>query len=364
MGARAKIATVTTAETHSTATLMTRGPMPAQTTAPGGSLPEPFPLRFEQLVACQTAGEAQKAGVGDHPVRRPHAPASHSPAALQELEGLQHPEPPQLAQAVEETLDLAHVRAVGEDDPTRPQRLLGDRRRLPWLREVQQDSVHVPLLYPGVDVAQLQGQVRRDLAHGLDDRPLRGFEELLPRFVADDRSGRADGAKSRHRQRAGARARLHNARTRMDVGADQDRPQVLRVDRLRLAAASSHLLGESRADREQAGAELSRDHGSLGLADQVVVLDEPGMDRVALAGAQADSVPPSHLVDEEDELALGEVPHGLWARIRACQYACHSLPSRRSGLSCFRAWPSADSIKVASSAARAGLTAMFPIHSS
>src|SRR5712691_10158109 len=178
MGARAKIATVTTAETHSAATLRTRGPMPVQTTAPGGWLPEPFPLRFEQHVAGEAPGKAQKAGVGHHPVRGPHAPASHRPAALQELEGLQHAEPLQLAQAVEEALDLAHVRAVGEDDPTRPQRLLCDRRRLPWLREVQQDSVYVALLHPGVDVAQLQGQVRRDLAHGLDDRLPSGFEEL------------------------------------------------------------------------------------------------------------------------------------------------------------------------------------------
>ena len=36
-----------------------------------------------------------------------------------------------------------------------------------------------------------------------------------------------------------------------------------------------------------------------------------------------------------DQLTVGKQGHcpGLWARIRACQYACHSLPSRRSGCS-------------------------------
>src|SRR5713101_64511 len=148
MGAQAKIATVTVPEATSKTTLATQRPMPGQTARSDGWLPEPLALGLEELVACQAPGKAQKTGVGDHPVRRPHAPASHRPAALQQLEGFQHPEPPQLAQTVEEALDLAHVRAVGEDDPTRPQRLLDDRRRLPWLREVEQDAVHLPLLHP------------------------------------------------------------------------------------------------------------------------------------------------------------------------------------------------------------------------
>src|SRR5689334_18263604 len=114
MGAQAKIATVRVPEASSKTTLATQRPMPGQTARSVGWLPEALALRLEELVAREAPGEAQKPGVGDHPVRRPHAPAPHRPAALQELEGLQHPEPRELAQAVEESLDLAHVRAVGE----------------------------------------------------------------------------------------------------------------------------------------------------------------------------------------------------------------------------------------------------------
>src|SRR5579872_6530723 len=80
-------------------------------------LPEALALRFEHVVLGEATGEAQKARVRDHPVRRPHAPAAHSPAALQQLERLHQAKPAYLAQAVEEPLDLADVGAVREDDP-------------------------------------------------------------------------------------------------------------------------------------------------------------------------------------------------------------------------------------------------------
>ena len=73
----------------------------------------------------------------------------------------------------------------------------------------------------------------------------------------------------------------------------------------------------------------------LGAADQVVVVDHARVERVALAGFQAHAVPAADLVDQEDQLSLREGPaqRRLWARIRQCQYACRSLPSRRSGCS-------------------------------
>src|SRR5438876_12266773 len=61
---------------------------------------ESFPFGFEQLVFGQAPREAQKPGVGDHPVRRPHAPSPDRPAALEQLEGFEHPEPAHLAEPV------------------------------------------------------------------------------------------------------------------------------------------------------------------------------------------------------------------------------------------------------------------------
>ena len=156
-------------------------------------------------------------------------------------------------------------------------------------------------------------------------------------------------------------------RSRVEVGGDQDCAQVLGVDRLRLAAAAGDLLGEGRTDREQTSPQLGGDDDAFGSPDQVVVLDQPRVDGVPLAGPQADSMPPPHLVDEDDDLAVRERPAhvpGLWARIRACQYACHSLPSRHSGCSCVRASPDEASMTLASSAASSGATAMLFIHSS
>jgi len=79
-----------------------------------------------------------EARVGDHPVGRSQAAAANRPAALQDLEHLEHPEAAKLAQAVEEPLHLADVRAVGEDDAARPERQLGCWRGLPGFGKVEQ----------------------------------------------------------------------------------------------------------------------------------------------------------------------------------------------------------------------------------
>src|SRR6202165_1172218 len=96
-------------------------------------LAEALALGFEQIVFGQAARETEEPGVRHHSVRRAHAPAAHGPAALQHLKRLEHPESPHLAEALEESLHLAHVRAVGADDSSRPQRRSGPAPRLPTL---------------------------------------------------------------------------------------------------------------------------------------------------------------------------------------------------------------------------------------
>src|SRR5579864_2221357 len=137
---------VASAETTRTAILGMGRPTRQKTDPRPGSLPEAFALRLEHHVISEAASEAEKAGMGDHPVGRPHAPSPHGPAALEELVGLEHPEALQLTQAVEEALHLAHVRAVREHDAAWPQRRLDRRSRLPGFGQIEQSAVHVALL--------------------------------------------------------------------------------------------------------------------------------------------------------------------------------------------------------------------------
>ncbi len=126
----------------------------------------------------------------------------------------------------------------------------------------------------------------------------------------------------------------------MDVGADQDRAEVLRVDRLRLAHAPRDLLGERRPHSEQSRAHLGGHNDAFRPADEHVMVDHARVQRVALARFQPHAVAAPDLVDEDDELTCRKQSHsGLWARMRQCQYACQSLPSLRSGCSCARASP-------------------------
>src|SRR5207253_5227427 len=92
-----------------------------------------------------------------------------------------------------------------------------------------------------------------------------------------------------------------------------------------LPAAAGDLLGEGRPDRQQAGAELGCHDDPLRAADEVVVLDEPRVDRVLLSDAKADAMAPPYLVDEEDDFTLG---HGF---IRAPTRPSAGLPSKWGG---------------------------------
>src|SRR5947209_19769569 len=156
MGALATIATATIAATKAMTNGGTKRPMPGETGSRPGWLPEALALRLEQLVLGEPPREAQEAGVRHHPVRRPHAPAAHGPAALQDLDRLEHAESTQLAQTVEEPLHLADVRAVGEHDAAAAERRLGRRGRLPWFRQVEENSVDLPFFDALVDIAELQ----------------------------------------------------------------------------------------------------------------------------------------------------------------------------------------------------------------
>src|SRR5437762_1424845 len=168
--------------------------MPVPTTAPGDWLPEAFAFGLEELVLRQAAGEAEEARVRDHPVGRAHAAPSDCPTPLQQLERLEHAEAPELAETIEEPLDLADVGAVRENDAAGAQRSLGRRRSLPRLCQVQEHPVYVPLVDALVDIAQLQRQVGRQCAEGFHDASLGGLEKLLPCLVADHSSLRADRA--------------------------------------------------------------------------------------------------------------------------------------------------------------------------
>ena len=176
---------------------------------------------------------------------------------------------------------------------------------------------------------------------------------------------RADSAHDRQGQSTGTGAGLEHARAGVDVGRNEDRPQVLWIDRLRLAPPARHLLRERWPDCEQARAELSADDHAFRATDQVIVRNRSGVERVALPSLQLHAVAPADLVDEQHEIAFREHFHsGRSARIKQCQYACHNRPSRRSGCSWRLASPEADSSTSASSLTSGSATAMLPIQSS
>src|SRR5207247_6358922 len=109
------------------------------------------------------------------------------------------------------------------------------------------------------------------------------------------RAYRPSRAQHGERERSGSGAGLEDPGSGKDVGPDQDRTEVLGIDRLGLSAAAGDLLGEGRPDGQESSPELGRHDHPFRPADEVVVLDEAGMDGVAFAGAKPDPMAPSQL---------------------------------------------------------------------
>ena len=191
------------------------------------------------------------------------------------------------------------------------------------------DIVHVPYKGTGPAIADVvAGQVQMNFAGISSARPFVEAGRLRAIAVTGARRNPAlpdvptfaDRPKGGHGQRSSSGARLEHPRTWMHVRGDQDGAQVFRVDRLSLPAPARDLIGEGGPHGNQARAQLSGDDHALRTADQIVVGDRAGVDRVALTGFQADAVAPPDLVDEEDDFAFGERFHaGFSARIRQCQ---------------------------------------------
>ncbi len=109
-------------------------------------------------------------------------------------------------------------------------------------------------------------------------------------------------------ERAGTDARLEHLRSGEDVGKDQDRAEVLRVDDLRAAWHLEHVLGERRSHRDEPRPECGAHGRTLRSADERVVFEHAGV-RVELASdRERHEVTAALGVDEQHAVAGGERP--------------------------------------------------------
>ena len=116
-----------------------------------------------------------------------------------------------------------------------------------------------------------------------------------------------------------------------DVGGDQDRPEVLRVDDL---SAPGHLeddVGERRAEHQELATGRTDDGAALAATDDVVVGEDPRVGVECLALAELQEVPTLLRVDEKHPFAVGQlvaVRHGLSSAAGRLQAGCSAAESR------------------------------------
>ena len=80
------------------------------------------------------------------------------------------------------------------------------------------------------------------------------------------------------------------------------------IDHLRAARHLEHVLRERRPQRGEARAARRAHDAAVGVTDDVVVLDDPGVGVELTARDEDDEVAPAAVVDEQDALARREDP--------------------------------------------------------
>ena len=132
-----------------------------------------------------------------------------------------------------------------------------------------------------VDVAHLdrEGQVGAEEAF---DVRLRTAREVVTDLVARDQAARPDRAEQRQGQRSRTDSRLEHLRTGENIGEDEDRPEILRIDHLRATRHLEDVLGQRGPHRDEARAERGAHGRALGCTDERVVFEYPRV-RVELA---------------------------------------------------------------------------------
>ncbi len=247
-----------------------------------------------------------------HPVLGPHREALEVPAAHERLPRGRLGVPAVVAHVLREARELGGGRDVAAQHAAGREGL-GDRGEvLPGREHVEDDAVdRAGLDHGGQDVgeftdAQVPGGVRA-AEERLDVAPRDGREVLAPLDRAQ-RPAVADGAQQRERERAGADARLDDARTGEDVGHRDDLTGVLGVDDRGPAGHRQDVVGQQRPQRDVGGTARARDDLPLGRADQRVVREVPAVRVEGRAGLQRDGVQPALEVGELDLVAGAERP--------------------------------------------------------
>ena len=152
----------------------------------------------------------------------------------------------------------------------------------------------------------------------------------------------ADGAQQEGAERAGADARLDDARAGEDVGEGQDLPRVLGVDHGGAAGHGQDVVGEQGAQREVGDVSRGADNTALGSADQLVVREGTLVGVEVLPGFERERVVASLGVGELDLVpdlegpatagGTGRFGHvtSLPAWARAADHGAGAVPSASS----------------------------------
>src|SRR3990172_4245951 len=113
------------------------------------------PFAFSCFLSGEFATGDEERRMGEHPLDGADGLSLYMPGAVDHLEHLRLGEPASLLDHVDHLLDLNRGGEVGEENPPGDERLCGVRDHVPRLGQVEDDTVHFPLLDPLVDVANL-----------------------------------------------------------------------------------------------------------------------------------------------------------------------------------------------------------------
>src|SRR5262249_51700428 len=177
--------------------------------------------------------------------------------------------------------------------------------QLPWLGQVDDRAIDAALDDPGTGIGHAQRPVRRRTVMARDVVACHG-SEVLADFVRDQLAGWTDRSQEGEGERRGTRADLDHVMARSDVAPEEKRPDVLGIDRLRLAGQARDELRIGGTQHEKTLAGRGLDHRALWAADDGVTGDGPAAHGDTAALSQGAEVAPALAVEQHHRLAVAQ----------------------------------------------------------
>src|SRR6185295_5616260 len=246
-----------------------------------------------------------EAGMGDHSMIRPYAPALNRPGPQQRFKCFDHTKD---SRSLKSLNRLHHLRDGGNKAhiyAARTKHLCGMWHHLPGLRKIKDKTIEWQTIVEQADTLVRVSTKRDEIRHGAHVPPNvhhRHSCEILTGFVGYHQPTQAHCPQEGHRQCPGTGPRLEHTCARINIRPHRNERKIFWIQHLRATRHLQHIIAKRGPKRQHRFVSGERGYRTIRLSDEVVVGNFVTAQLVEISCLQGQGILPPFLVDEMDTL--------------------------------------------------------------